>query len=224
MSISYIGNAPGSSVTSSFADQKVTSWFSGPTTSGEFVSMRVYPYGNGGVLKKYRGIIYSSVSGEPDVLCGRTPVFSSYGVLTSSDWVDVPLEVPYSFVSGEEFYLGIHCDENGGTRRNLTGSWPPTRYNSDEFDDGPSDPFGTGTSSAIYVRILAYYAYGSNYEVPKAVGFAMLEQRFIGVTKAAGFALIENLGVKVSKAVGYALISEPEPEQEEGANPFVVFF
>lgn len=226
MSVTYFGNLPLSVLTTNIPDQKMVSWFSGPEVSGTIFSMRLYPYGTSGVLKKFRGVLYSCVSGEPDVLLGQTEIVTVYGVLTTSTYYHAKLEVPYSFVSGEQFYLGLHSADSGtgAVRRNLTGTGT-SRYNSDEFDDGPTDPFGTVSNSTIYIKEIAFYSYGTNYEVSKALGFALLEQTHIGVPKAVGFACIENMGIKVSKAVGFALLDvEEEGEEEESKMPFVMVF
>jgi hypothetical protein len=86
-----------------------------------------------------RMMIYADAGGVPGALLGQTNVLSSV-VLGANDYT---LATPVSLLAGQVFWVALHSD--GNFNWFLTNQKGGSRYNTDLFSDGPSDPFGAAS-------------------------------------------------------------------------------
>jgi hypothetical protein len=84
-------------------------------------------------------MIYADAGGVPGALLGQTNVLSSV-VLGANDYT---LVTPVSLLAGQVFWVALHSD--GNFNWFLTNQKGGSRYNTDLFSDGPSDPFGAAS-------------------------------------------------------------------------------
>lgn len=135
---------------------------------------------------KIKGVIYSDNAGEPDALIAVTD--EVVGVY-ANQLLALPFSTPVNLSSGD-YWLGFICDTYLKMQASSVTSGF-NKYNADTYSDGPTDPFGS-YSSSNYHRIF----YASDDAIP-----------MMGISTANGYSVLKSLG-GISQAVAYAVLDE----------------
>jgi hypothetical protein len=123
--------------------------------------LTVYIRNTGDANQALKGCIYGDTAGLPATLLA---VASPVNIVTGApaDWVDMVLVTPVVLPAGT-YWLGAATGPTANkVEIGTTAGADRSKYQSgDEYDDGPSDPFGTTSNDNLYLSIYASYGSGT---------------------------------------------------------------
>jgi acid phosphatase type 7 len=195
------GSTTVGAVSTAFApDKKRVSKYSLSQT-GDVSKLSLYLAGTGAAgTQVVRGVIYADAGGEPGALLGTTSEISGSGT-DAGAWRDLPFASPLRLAAGT-YWLGFITGPTTSVLQfyfdEYVGAY---RTNLDAYADGPSDPFGGGTTA--YLRNVSIYA--TYTPVQAAVAPSNGSPPPISGTAQAGQTLTASAGSWTGTApIGYA--------------------
>jgi len=141
--MAYIGNiARGAASTVIPSDTKQAMKFTASSTfsAGYMAVCIVNAY-----YDPFRLAIYSDSGGSPSALLGYTEEYPSNDKNTSG-WVYLKLTSPVSITNGNDYWLAYLGDGSLGVYKNTAAN--ASRFVTDDYTDGFSDPFGSPTTGS----------------------------------------------------------------------------
>ena len=107
-----------------------------------------------------KGLIYNDKAGPlPDALLG-TSAATALADNKAAGWTDLTFSTPVALAAGY-YWIGIIFDElSAGVTwpRKLGGATFPRYFNADDYTDGPTNPFGSGSNTNVDWSIYATYS------------------------------------------------------------------
>ena len=149
-----------------------------------------------------KAIIYSDNSGSPDALVAVSDEVTAI----SLGWNFFALPSRVTLAAGD-YWLGIIADTQLNTSAE---SGATSRYSSDTYSDGPSDPFGSATTSS-YLRPIYATTSPIGVSVDKVVACMVVDGPF-------------HQGINVNKILACAIVAEGSEPESPGTYPPVICF
>jgi hypothetical protein len=181
----------------------------GPFTciGGDVTKLTVYLAGNSANNQTLKGVIYAKTGSVPGALMGITNASTFNGGTLVAGWYDLTFASPVALVNGDYFIGWIADATSAGIKFYYDTVTNKRFFSSDNYSDGPTDPFGSPTNDSESASFYATFAAArlpvdqSDNDVwgPILNNFLSIEHNAGGTHKAA----IERTANKGS-ASGYA--------------------